>query len=147
MEPDDPPGLPLMDDGVILAARLLLSALFVIFGVRKVMDFPGTVSQMAQLHVPLPTLAAGVATFMELPVASAVALGACTQVAALLLALYTLGTALIGHRYWTVAAAARVDSMDGFYKNLAIIGGLLLLHLNGAGQYSVDALLGRERCL
>jgi len=134
-----------LNDGVILAARLLLSTLFLIFGVRKLMDFRGTVTQMMQLAVPMPTLAAGVATFMEIPVALAVAVGAFTRLAALLLALYTLGTALIGHRYWTVAAAARVDSMDGFYKNLSIIGGLLLLHLIGAGEYSIDGLRGSGR--
>jgi len=136
-----------LNDSVILASRVLLSTLFLIFGVRKLMDFRGTVAQMMQLSVPLPALAAGVATFMELPVAFAVAVGAFARPAALLLALYTLGTALIGHRYWTVAAAARVDSMDAFFKNLAIIGGLLLLHLIGAGEYSIDGLRGSERWL
>jgi hypothetical protein len=32
--------------------------------------------------------------------------------------------------------------MDGFYKNLSIMGGFLLLHITGAGQYSIDALCG-----
>jgi len=36
----------------------------------------------------------------------------------------------------------RTDSMDGFYKNLSIMGGFLLLHITGAGQYSIDALCG-----
>ena len=79
---------------------------------------------------------------MELPVAFAVAVGAFTRPAALLMALYTLGTALIGHRYWTVKAADRVDSMDGFYKDLSIMGGFLLLSITGAGRYSIDALFG-----
>ena len=35
-----------------------------------------------------------------------------------------------------------VDSMDGFYKNLSIMGGFLLLCITGAGKYSIDALLG-----
>src|SRR3974390_3207157 len=39
---------------------------------------------------------------MALPVAFAVAVGAFTRPLALLLFLYTLGTALIGHRYWTM---------------------------------------------
>jgi uncharacterized membrane protein YphA (DoxX/SURF4 family) len=47
---------------------------------------------------------------------------------------------LIGHRYWTKTEADRVDSMDGFYKNLSIMGGFLLLHITGAGRYSIDAL-------
>jgi putative oxidoreductase len=54
--------------------------------------------------------------------------------------LYTLGTALIGHRYWTLTGADRVASMDGFYKNLSIMGGFLLLYVTGAGKYSIDAL-------
>ena len=89
-----------INDEFILAARLLLATLFLIFGLRKLRDHSGTVSQMVQLGVP--ALAAAVATFMELPVAFAIAVGAFTRSAALLMALYTLGTALIGHRYWTM---------------------------------------------
>jgi putative oxidoreductase len=129
-----------INDELILAARLLLATLFLIFGWRKLRDFSGTISQMAQLGVPTPVLAAGVATFMELPVAFAVAVGAFTRPSALLLFLYTLGTALIGHRYWTITGAAYVDSMDSFYKNLAIMGGFLLLYITGPGKYSIDAL-------
>jgi putative oxidoreductase len=125
---------------LILVARLLLTALFLIFGRRKLRDFSGTVSQLVQLGVPTPVLAAATATFMEVAVAFAVAVGAFTRPAALLLLLYTLGTALIGHRYWTMKGAERVDSMDGFYKNLSIMGGLLLLCITGAGKYSIDAL-------
>jgi|SRR5579862_433385 len=131
-----------INDELILAARLLLATLFLIFGWRKLRDYPGTVNQMVQLGVPTPVLATVVATFMELPVAFAVAVGAFTRPLALLMALYALGTALIGHRYWTVKAAGYVDSLDGFYKDLSIMGGFLLLFITGAGQYSIDALVG-----
>jgi putative oxidoreductase len=131
-----------INDELILAARLLLATLFLIFGWRKLRDFSGTASQMAQLGVPTPVLAAGVATFMELPVAFSVAVGAFTRPSALLMFLYTLGTALIGHRYWTMTGAAYVDGMDSFYKNLSIMGGFLLLYVTGPGKYSIDALLG-----
>jgi putative oxidoreductase len=131
-----------LHDELILVARLLLTALFLIFGRRKLKDFSGTVSQLVQLGVPTPVLAAATATFMEVAVAFAVAVGAFTRPAALLLLLYTLGTALIGHRYWTMKGSERVDSMDGFFKNLSIMGGLLLLCITGAGKYSIDALSG-----
>ncbi|HTO66286.1 MAG TPA: DoxX family protein [Bradyrhizobium sp.] len=127
-----------LNDQLILAARVLLATLFLIFGWRKLRDYSGTVSQMVQLGVPLPALAAAVATFMELPVAFAVAVGAFARPSALLMFFYTLGTALIGHRYWAMTGTERVDSMDGFYKNLGIMGGFLLLYMNGAGKYSVD---------
>ena len=131
-----------INDELILAARLLLATLFLIFGWRKVRDYSGTVSQMVQLGLPMPVLATGVSIFMELPVAFAVAIGAFTRASAALMALYTLGTALIGHRYWTVKGADYVDSLEGFYKDLSIMGGFLLLFITGAGKYSIDALCG-----
>ena len=131
-----------ISDVIILVARLLLATLFLIFGWRKLKDFSGTVSQMEQLGVPTPVLAAAVATFMELPVAFAVAIGAFTRPSALLMFFYTLGTALIGHRYWTITGAGYVDSMDAFYKNLSIMAGFLLLYVTGAGKYSIDVLCG-----
>jgi putative oxidoreductase len=131
-----------INDELILAARLLLATLFLIFGWRKLTDFSGTVSQMVQLGVPTPVLAAAVAAFMELPVAFAVAVGVLTRPLALLMFLYTLGTARFGHRYWTMTGSERVDNMDGFYKNLGIMGGFLLLYMTGPGKYSIDALFG-----
>jgi len=129
-----------INDEVILAARLLLATLFLIFGWRKLRDYSGTVSQMVQEGLRMPILATAVSIFMELPVAFAVAVGAFTRASAVLLALYSLGTALIGHHYWTVKGADQVDSMEGFYKDLSIMGGLLLLSITGAGRYSIDAL-------
>ena len=131
-----------INDEVILAARLFLATLFLIFGWRKLRDYSGTVSQLVQDRAPMPALAAAVAIFMELPVAFAVAVGAFTRPAAVLMALYTLGTSLIEHRYWTTTGATQVETMEAFYKNLSIIGGFLLLYITGAGQYSIDALSG-----
>jgi putative oxidoreductase len=130
----------MINNELILAARLLLATLFLIFGFRKLNDYSGTVSQIAQLGGPMPRLAATVSIFMELPVAFAIAIGAFARPSALLMVLYTLGTAFIGHRYWKITGADKVDSMDGFYKDLSIMGGFLLLYVTGAGKYSIDAL-------
>jgi putative oxidoreductase len=131
-----------INDELILAARLYLATLFLIFGWRKLRDYSGTVSQMAQDGLPMPQLAAAVAIFMELPVAFAVAVGAFTRPSAVLMVLYTLGTSLIEHRYWTTTGADQLASMEAFYKNLSIIGGFLLLYITGAGKYSIDVLCG-----
>ena len=88
-----------INDELILAGRLVLATLFLIFGLRKLRDYSGTVSQMVQLGVPMPALAAAVATFMELPVAFAVAVGAFARPSALLMFFDTLGTALIWRRH------------------------------------------------
>ena len=87
----------------------------------------------------MPILATAVSIFMELPVAFAVAVGAFARLSAVLLAFYSLGTALIGHRYWNVKGTKYVDSLEGFYKDLSIMGGLLLLYVTGPGKYSIDA--------
>lgn len=131
-----------IEDELILAARLLLATLFLIFGWRKVRDYSGTVNQMVHEGFTLPVLATLVSIVMELPVAFAVAIGAFTRPAAALMALYALGTALIGHHYWTVKGADYVDSLEGFYKDLSVMGGFLLLCITGAGKYSMDALFG-----
>jgi putative oxidoreductase len=69
-------------------------------------------------------------------------LGVLTRPLALLLALYTLGTALIAHHFWTMEGGDRYANAINFYKNISIIGGLLLLYVTGAGKYSVDARCG-----
>jgi len=131
-----------IDDELILVARLLLATLFLIFGWRKLTDFSGTVDQMMGLGAPLPVMAAAIATIMELPVTFAVAIGAFTRLSAVLMLFYTLGTALVGHRFWTLKGTERVDNMDGFFKNFSIMGGFLLLYVIGPGKYSIDALRG-----
>jgi putative oxidoreductase len=129
-----------VNDEVILVARLFLATLFLIFGWRKLRDYSGTVSQIVQDGVPAPVLAAAIAIFMELPVAFAVAVGAFTRPSAVLMVLYTLGTSLVEHRYWTIRGADYVDSLEDFYKNLSIMGGFLLLYITGPGKYSIDVL-------
>jgi putative oxidoreductase len=130
-------------DEVILVGRILLALLFVVFGWGKLINYSGTAGYMAQLGAPLPSLAALVAIVAEVPIALAIAIGVWTRPLALLLALYTLGTALIGHHFWTLEGAPRNANAINFYKNIAIIGGFLLLYVTGAGRYSVDARFGR----
>jgi putative oxidoreductase len=125
-------------DGGLLVARVLMMVLFVMFGWQKLVGFHDTVGYMTTTGAPLPALAAVVAVVMELVVGVLLVVGFYTRPLALLLALYTLGTAAIGHRYWDMTGMAQYDNMIHFYKNVAIAGGLLLLALSGPGKFSVD---------
>jgi putative oxidoreductase len=127
-------------DEVLLLARVLLMLLFVIFGWDKFINFSGTAAYMESVGLPLPTFAALIALVMEFVVGIAIVLGFYTRPLALLLAIYTLVTALVGHRYWLVVdnPSARIDVMINFYKNFSITGGLLLLCMTGPGKYSLD---------
>ncbi|HEV7833510.1 MAG TPA: DoxX family protein [Caballeronia sp.] len=125
-------------DELILIARVLLMSLFLIFGWSKLTGFSGTVGYMATEGAPFPTLSAIIAIVMEFFVGIAILIGFYTRPLALLFALYTLGTALIGHHFWTMSGDAYVTNMINFYKNISIMGGLLLLCVTGAGKYSID---------
>ncbi|MDA3922846.1 MAG: DoxX family protein [Salinisphaera sp.] len=135
---------PVARNPLLLIARLLIAWLFVLFGWSKLIGFAGTVAYMQHKGAPLPTVAAAIAVIMEVPVALAIAAGLFTRPLVLLMALYTLGTALIGHPYWTMSGAEQYANEINFYKNIAIIGGLLALYVAGPGRYAVDALIDRR---
>ena len=126
-------------DGILLAARILLALLFLTFGWQKLLDYSGTVQYMIHVGAPFPPLATVIAIIMEFFVSIAIILGVATRPLAALLALYTLGTALIGHRYWSMVGMARMENEINFYKNISIIGGLLVLYVTGAGRYAIDS--------
>ena len=48
-------------------------------------------------------------------------------------------TTLLFHNFWAMQGMDRYDNTIHFQKNLAIMGGLLLLAAFGAGAYSVDS--------
>lgn len=138
-------GVGRAEDAIIVVARILLVWLFVMYGWPKLTDFSGTVAHMGEVGAPLPLLAALIAVIMEFFAGIAVLLGLFTRPLALLLCLYTLGTALIGHHYWTMSGLAQHGNEINFYKNISIMGGFLLLYVTGAGKYSLDARLFKRR--
>ncbi len=125
-------------DSILLLARILLVLLFLIFGWSKLTGFQAAVQYMAHVGAPVPEFAAVIAVVMEFLVGIALALGIATRPLAILLAIYTMATAVIGHHYWTMTGMERYANEINFYKNVSITGGLLALYVAGAGRYAVD---------
>ncbi|VVO36473.1 DoxX family protein [Pseudomonas fluorescens] len=123
---------------IILLARILLMILFIMSGWNKMTHFDGTVSYMTSLGAPLPMVAAAIAVIMEFFAAILIVLGFYTRPLAFLFALFVLGTAVIGHHFWTMADPERAANTIQYFKNLSIMGGMLLLAVTGAGKYSID---------
>lgn len=125
---------------VLLLARVFLITLFLIFGFSKLTGFEGTVQYMNMLHAPLPTLSAMIAVVAEAFLGLLILIGFYTRPIAVLLALYTLGTAMIGHAYWHTTGNMMQDlnTKIHFFKNMSIMGGFLLLAVAGPGAISVD---------
>ncbi|KVO97430.1 hypothetical protein WL21_26805 [Burkholderia ubonensis] len=125
-------------DGLLLAARVLMMVLFILFGWQKLTGFSGTVAYMASTGAPSPELSAVIAVAVELVGGLLITIGFYTRPLALLFAAYTVATAFIGHRYWAAHGMDQYIAMINFYKNVSIVGGLLLLALTGPGKYSLD---------
>ncbi|KAB0639005.1 DoxX family protein [Burkholderia latens] len=132
------PFLASQRDVLLLLSRILLVILFVMFGWQKIANFSGTIAFMGSEGAPAPIISAAIAVVMELIVGIALLVGFQTRPLALLLALYTVGTAFIGHHYWTMTGGEQMNNMIHFYKNIAISGGLLALCAAGPGRFSID---------
>ena len=121
------------------AARLLMVALFLPAGIGKLTGFAGTVGYISSVGLPLPTLAAGVALVVEIGGSLALLAGFGTRIAALVLAAFTLVASFFFHAYWGVPADQAFMQQLLFFKNIAVVGGLLAIAANGAGAWSLDA--------
>ena len=123
---------------LVFASRLLLVALFLPFSaLDKLLNFAGATRQAGAVTAS-PALARtlvlcglGVEVVMSLCVLT----GLADRLAALVLALYCVATALLWKRFWThpdftlVGPSPSRDTFWDFMKNLAVAGGFLMIAL------------------
>ena len=121
-----------------LVSRLLFAALFLPAGIGKITGFAGTVGYITSVGLPMPTVAAAVAAVVEVVGSLALIFGFGTRFAALVLAFFTLVASFFFHAYWSVPADQQMIPQLLFFKNIAVVGGLLMIVAFGAGGWSVD---------
>lgn len=121
-----------------LFGRILLASLYLPAGFGKVTDFSGTVGYIASNGVPMPELAVAAAVGIELGLGMLLLLGWKTRWAALGIAFFTLVVSFIFHNFWAVPVDEVVMQQQSFFKNIAVIGGLLTVAAWGAGAWSFD---------
>ena len=111
--------------------RIFLSTIFLFEGINKIFNYEGTIEYMESFNVPefltIPTI------ILEILFPLLLIIGYQTKLSALVLAIFTLATALIFHTDFT-----NQMQLISFLKNFAIAGGFLILFINGAGKYSLD---------
>ena len=122
-----------------LIGRLLFVALFLPAGISKLTGFAGTVGYISSVGLPLPTLGAALALAVEILGSLALLAGFQTRIAALVLALFTLVASFFFHAFWGAAPDQAFVQQLLFFKNIAVVGGLLVLAAQGAGGWSLDA--------
>jgi putative oxidoreductase len=124
-----------------LVGRILLGALFVFAGFGKVMDTAGTAAYM-EAESPFPgSMALAVGVF-EIVAGLVLASGYMTRIASLALVVFTALATLFFHEQVTDQVQAAMA-----LKNLAIIGGLLMVFAYGQQRSRIEVVDERAKRL
>ena len=128
-----------MKDLTLLLGRIFLVAIFPISAYYKIILWPDIAKRVANAGLPYPEYLAMVGTGVEMLFPFLVILGLFTRWAAFGLILYVLAATYIGHPVvWRVPPDAFFRELMGVMKNLAMIGGLLLLIGAGPGRFALQ---------
>ena len=114
-----------------LVARILISALFLLNGVFKISNYDGTVGWMEGFGIPGILLIPAI--ILEIVGPILIVLGYKAKIAAGLLSLFCIATAVIFHNDFS-------DQMQlgSFLKNIALAGGFIFISINGTKDFSLD---------
>jgi putative oxidoreductase len=115
------------------AGRLLIGLPFAMSGLGKLAAIGPTTDMIRAAGLPLPPLALAISVAVELGGGLLLAAGFQTRIAAALLALFSLVTAVSFHSNF-----ADQNQMIHFLKNVMMAGGLLQIVAFGAGAFSID---------
>lgn len=137
-----------VNDTFLLVGRLLMAALFLNAGIPKAIGFitgdqvyAGFLKSVTGSGLPYPEVWALVGIAIEVLAPIALVLGIFPRVSSLFLIAFVIVATAIAHRYWEFAEPmARRSQTSSFFKNVAIIGGLLFYYVSGPGAW---ALAGR----
>jgi putative oxidoreductase len=112
--------------------RILMSVIFLLSGFMKVTHLSG---MAAQVHLSPAML--GLAGAAELVGGLSLLLGLWSRVGALGLVIFLIPTTLMFHNFWAAPPELQQAQMANFLKNVAIMGGLLMVIAFGSGPLSI----------
>ena len=123
-----------MSDTLLLIARLLLAALFLM----TVWGGGPSVDYLKSINYIVPGFMSPFAHLIEWIVVVTLVLGVATRYGALLGFLFVVIAFVTAHRYWDYPAAAQTLQFVFLSKDIAIAGGLMVLFVTGGGRFSID---------
>jgi putative oxidoreductase len=135
-----------LHDVMALVGRILLALIFVLAGLNKLMNMSGTAGYMMHggisTHLVYPALYLSIA--VELGCGLLIMAGLQARWAALIIFLWLIPVTLIFHVAGYYQAVQQHQTMAAltqqvmYMKNIAMMGGLLLLAGRGPGSLSID---------
>lgn len=124
--------------GIVLLGRLLFALIFILSGTNHFSQ--QTIAYAASQGVPLASLAVPASGLLALAGGLSILLGYRAKIGAWLIVLFLVPVTFTMHKFWGVSDPAMAQiQMVMFMKNLAMIGGALLISQFGAGPLSLDA--------
>jgi putative oxidoreductase len=143
----------LLQNTVVLVARVLLSQIFILSGMNHLFAWGNTIQYMTGKGMALKGILGGSGeVFVHVMLAGAVAflllgglsvlLGIRARCGALLLVLFLIPVTLIFHDFWNYGAGPdRMMQTINFMKNTGLCGGALMVLAFGSGSLSLDPYL------
>lgn len=128
-----------------LVGRIMLAAIFVLSGVMKLADFEGALGHMQAQAIPYASTLLIIAAIAEIAGGLSIMTGFLTRLGAFGLFLYLIPTTLLFHDFWNFAGPERIAQSAHFMKNVAIMGGLLVLMAHGAARHAIDRKIDHTR--
>jgi len=129
---------PAAQSQALLVGRLLIAALFLVAGIRKLMGPAAAAGYFTKLGFPAADVLVWVVIAVEIGGAALLILGWQTRRAAWLLIAFTVIATAMAHRFWQFDAAQYANQLNHFLKNAAMVGGLMYVVVFGAGAVSLD---------
>ncbi|TCF96780.1 protein DoxX [Paraburkholderia strydomiana] len=126
-----------MTDYYLLAGRLFIALMFVLSGFNKLLFFGHGLEEVKAKNLPLPRLALSGTILVQLVCGVAIIVGYQTAIASVLLAVFTLATAVVFYDFWNQRGAQRTLMVTGFLEHISIIGGFVILIVSGPGNIVV----------
>lgn len=131
-----------MKDVIDLVARIFLAAIFMFESYDSLVHFQKTKETMTIYGVTWKQdFLLGATIFLLTLGALLLLIGYYANIGAILLLLYIIPVTLIVYSFWNDPKEVQHVQSIMFMKNIAIIGGLLLVLIHGAGKYSVKRLV------
>lgn len=124
---------------VPLAGRLLISTIFIFSGLSKIPGHAAMAGFAASKGLPAADLAIWLAAAVEILGGLSILSGFQARIGAWVLFLFLIPTSVVFHNFWAMQGMEKMDNQAHFFKNIAIMGGLLFVATFGAGAYSIDA--------